>query len=257
MSFTVENLEFYLLILIRVSAFVLAAPFFNYNTIPMRVKFAFSLMLSIVVIQIVPTVSVEYVGIIGFSVLVIKEAVIGLILGFMCNICIYIISFAGQVMDMEMGMSMASMFDPLTRIQVSISGVMYNCLIMLCMVITNMHYYVLKAIIDSFRLYNVGEAALSGNLAEVMIKFMGNYFMIGMRIVLPIFSCMLIINVVLGVLSRAVPQMNMFVVGMQIKVLVGIVVLLIVIQTIPTVSDFIVNIMKDTITDVHRMFTPK
>ena len=88
------------------------------------------------------------------------------------------------------------------------------------------------------------------------IGFVANYFVVGFRIVLPVFACMLVINVVLGVLTRAAPQMNMFVVGMQVKVMVGILLLLIIVSTIPTVADFIFGKMKDVVVDVYRSFTP-
>lgn len=257
MSFTVENLEFYLLILIRISSFVMTAPFFSYQTLPAKVKLAISMVLSIVVIQTVPVVDLDYTGIIGFSALILREAVVGLVLGFMCNICMYIVSFAGHLMDMEMGLSMASVYDPLTSIQVSVTGNLYTYLVMLIMLVTNMHHYVLRAIIDTFRYFNVGEAVFNGNLVEMAVDFMANYFMIGFRIVLPVFACMLVINVVLGVLSRAAPQMNMFVVGLQLKVLAGIVILLIIIPTIPTVTNFVFDTMKDVVLQTYNSFSPR
>ena len=244
MNFTVENLEFYLLVLIRISSFVMVAPFFNYQTIPMKWKFVISMVLSIVVIQSIPAVSLEYTGIIGFSALVVKECAVGLVL------------FAGQLMDMEMGLSMANMFDPLTNIQVSVSGSMYTYLVMLVMMATNMHHYVIRAILETFQFFTVGQAVFNGDIVEMAIGFVANYFVVGFRIVLPVFACMLVINVVLGVLTRAAPQMNMFVVGMQVKVMVGILLLLIIVSTIPTVADFIFGKMKDVVVDVYRSFTP-
>lgn len=256
MSFTVENLEFYLLILIRISSFIMTAPFFSYQTIPTKHKAAISIVFSIVAIQTVSVIDLDYTGVIGYAALVLREAVVGLVLGFMCNICMYIVSFSGQLMDMEMGLSMANMFDPLTRIQVSISGNMYTYLVMLVMLISNMHYYVLRAILDSFQYFNVGQAVFDGNLVETAVEFMANYFMIGFRIVLPVFACMLVLNVVLGVLSRAAPQMNMFVVGMQLKVIVGILVLLIIVPTIPTVTNFVFETMQEFVAGMYQAFTP-
>ena len=123
------------------------------------------------------------------------------------------------------------------------------------MLVTNMHYYIIRAIIDCFQYYNVGQAVFRQNLAQIMIAFMGDYFLIAVRIVLPVFCCMLLINVVLGVLSKAA-QMNMFVVGMQIKVMVGIVILILLVQTLPTVSDFVFSEMKQVITNVVNGFKP-
>ena len=256
MSFTIEHVEFYLLVLIRITSFVIGAPFFGYQTIPMKIRLSIGMILSLVAFQTVPVVELHYVGVLGFSVLVLKEMMVGLILGFMCNMCTYIISFAGQLMDMEMGLSMASTFDPLTNIQASISGNMYLYLVMLMMLISNLHYKIVQAILDTFTYFNVGQAVFDGNLQETAIEFIANFFLVGFRIVLPIFACMLVINVVLGVLSRAIPQMNMFVVGIQIKVLVGIVLLLIIVPTVPTITNFVVETMQEIVVKLYNAFTP-
>lgn len=257
MTFTVENLEFYLLVLVRVSSLVMTAPFFSYRSIPMRVRAAMSVFLSLVVISITPIVPLEYASVVGYAVLILKEMLLGITLGLMCSMCFYIVSFSGQLMDMEMGLSMASMFDPMTNIQISVTGNFYNYMLMLMMVVTNMHYYIIRAIVDSFSYFNVGKALFSfGNLKSMVVDFMANYFVIAMRIVLPVFCCMLLINVVLGVLAKAAPQMNMFVVGLQIKVLVGLIILVIIVQSFPMVADFIFNEMKHIISEVIHVFTP-
>ena len=256
MSFTVENLEFYLLVLMRISAFVLTAPFFNYSSIPARMKAALSLVLTIVVIQTLPVIPLSYIGVLGFSILVLKETVVGLILGFLCNVCFYIINFAGQIMDMEMGLAMASLYDPATNVQITVTGNMYSYFVMLMLVVTNSHYYIIRAITDSFSYFNVGQAVFQNGIEGIIMDFMGNYFLIAVRICLPIFCCMMLINVILGVLTRAAPQMNMFVVGIQIKVLAGLVVLVLIMQTLPTVSDFVFTEMKELVSQAIRAFTP-
>lgn len=170
MSFTVEHVEFYLLVLIRITSFVIGAPIFGYQTIPMKIRLAIGMVLSLAAIQTVPVIELNYVGVLGFSVLVLKEMIVGLTIGFMCNMCTYIVSFAGQLMDMEMGLSMASTFDPLTNIQVSISGNLYVHLVMLMMLISNMHYKILQAILDTFTYFNVGQAVFDGNLQEISCR---------------------------------------------------------------------------------------
>lgn len=256
MSFTVENMEFYLMVLVRITGFVMTAPFFSYQSVPIRMKAAISIMLSIFVIQTIPVITISYSGVVGFSILVLKEFVIGAILGFMCNLCFYIVNFAGHVMDMEMGLSMATMFDPSTRMQITVTGNIYNYFMMLLLVVTNMHYYIIRSIIDSFQYFNVGQAVFRMGLKDIMVDFMANYFLIALRIVLPVFCCMLILNVILGVLTKAAPQMNMFVVGIQIKLIVGLIVLLLLVQTLPMVSDFIFSEMKNISSQIITTFTP-
>lgn len=257
MTFTIQNMEFYLMVLIRVSAFVMTAPFLSYRSIPIRVKAAISVFLTIVVAQAVPEVSFSYGGVVGYAVLILKEIIVGCVLGFMCSLCFYIVSFAGQFMDIEMGLSMASTFDPTSNMQVTITSNIYNYFLMLTMVVTNMHYYIIRAIVDSFRYFNVGQAVIrSEGIKTLIVDFMGNYLLIALRIVLPMFCCMLMLNVVLGVLTKAAPQMNMFVVGIQLKVMAGLIVLILMVQTFPTVFDFVFTEMKEVITEVVRGFSP-
>ena len=145
----------------------------------------------------------------------------------------------------------------LPNVQVTVTGNIYNYFVMLMLVATNMHYYIIRAIFDSFSYFNVGKAVFHTSLKEIMVDFVANYFMIAVRIVLPIFCCMLIINVVLGVLAKAAPQMNMFVVGIQIKVLVGLILAAGPgAYRFPACSDFIFSEMKRCITQViHWLYS--
>ena len=109
---------------------------------------------------------------------------------------------------------------------------------------------------ESFQYFNIGQAVFRLSLKDLMIDFMAEYFVIALRIVLPVFCCMLLINVILGVLAKAAPQMNMFVVGIQIKLIVGIFVLILLVQTLPTVADFIFSEMRDISSRIITIFAP-
>ncbi len=256
MEFTVENLEYYLLVLVRIAAFVGTAPLFRNNSISMQMKAAISVMLTVIVIPLVPVVELNYVGIIGYSVLILKEFAVGAILGFMCNACTYIMSFGGQLMDIDMGLSMASTFDPVNAMQVTVTATIYNTLFMIVFISTNLHYYLIKAIVDTFKYFNVSQEVFPENMLQVGVEFIVNFFVLAFRIMLPMFCAMFLINIILGILARVAPQMNMFVVGMQIKVLVGILILVLLVQTIPTVSDYVFTEMKQVMTDIINGLTP-
>lgn len=254
MTFSVENIEVYLLVLMRISAFVLASPIFSYTTVPRNVKFAISLFLTIMVLPLLKVAPLQYVGILGYSALILKETAVGIAMGYVANVCVYILNFAGQLMDMEMGLSMASQYDPLTNIQSTISGSFYTYMVTLTMIVTNMHYYLICAVVDSFDYFGVGDFYFNQSAMDVLLDFMPNFFIIAFRIILPVFGSMLIINVVLAVLSKAAPQMNMFVVGMQLKVITGVLILVLLAETVPMVSDFIVTQMKDVLSSIIRAF---
>ncbi len=245
MNITVENVEFYLLILVRMSAFIFTAPIFSIKSIPMTVKAAISVFLTIIVASIIPVETLNYTTVYGLAFLVLKEALVGLLIGFMASICTRIINFSGQLLDMEIGFSMASEFDPVNQSQVTVTGNLLSYLVMLVLLVTDLHYYLIRAMVSTYKLIPVGKAVFSFGMYKIMIKFIVDFFIVGFRIILPVFGAILIVNTVLGILAKVSPQLNMFVVGFQFKIFVGLLVLLVVVRMIPSIADYIVTEMKD------------
>lgn len=250
MTYSIVDFELFLLILVRMSGFIYTAPLFSLRNIPVRVKAGFSIFISIILFYTIPLSAAEYAGIIGFAILVVKEAIAGALMGLFSNIAYNILAFSGQIIDMEIGFSMISQLDPATRIQTTITANLYGYLVLLLMIITNLHHYFLKAVVDSYQLIGIGEAIFPPNMYRLMVSFIIDYFVIAMRIVLPIFAAILIVNTILGILAKIAPQMNMFVIGMQLKVFVGLFVLYIIIELTPSVADFIFNEMMDMLRSV-------
>lgn len=247
-TFNYADLEFFLLVLVRVSCFVFVAPFFSMTNTPRNVRIGLSLLTAILLYFMVPRPEIVYETLIGYVIIVLKEAVTGLLIGYAANLCTTIVSFAGHIADMEMGLSMASMFDPTTKETTTISGIYYNYMVLLMLIISGMHQYLLKALAETYILIPVnGMIFHSDKLFAAMTGFMSDYIIIGFRICLPIFAVMIILNAVLGVLAKVSPQLNMFAVGIQMKVLVGITVLFVTTSMLPGAADFIYDQMKRTI----------
>lgn len=243
--FTVEELEFMLLILARVSAFVAAAPFFNLGNVPMRTKAGFSFFFALVIAYAVPGDSLSYTGVAGFAALVFREVAAGILLGYFTNIVMSIVSFAGRIIDMEIGLAMVTELDPITKVQSSISGNLYVYFVTLMLLVSGFHRFLIRAFVDTYSVVPVGGVVLKPGLYTLMLQFMTDYFLIAFRIVLPLYGTMLLVNVVLGIMAKVAPQVNMFVVGIQLKILFGLGILLLMISLLPGVTDFIVGEMKD------------
>ncbi|MCI9463264.1 MAG: flagellar biosynthetic protein FliR [Lachnospiraceae bacterium] len=247
-TFTYADLEFFLLILVRVSCFVHIAPFFGMSNTPRRVKVGLSVFIAFLLYASLDHTEVIYSSVLGYAVIVIKEAVTGLLIGWGAQLCMTVASFAGSVADMEIGLSMVSLVDPLTRQNATFSGVFYQYMFSLFLIITGMYQYLLQALIDTFTLIPVSGAVFHADaLFSSMLRFMSDYIIIGFRICLPIFCVILLLNCVLGILAKVSPQMNMFAVGLQLKVLVGLSVMFITMRMLPGAADFIFTEMKAVI----------
>lgn len=244
-AFSLNDFEYFLLILVRIVSFVFVAPFFGDSAVPRRVKVGLSLFVAIFMYNIVNKPDLEYTSAVGYSVIVVREVMTGLLIGFAAYICNSIILFAGNIIDMDMGFSMAMEFNPSLNTQSTITGNFYYYLVMLILVASDMHSFILRAVCDSFTVVPIGKAVFDwDHLVLSITKYMGDMFVIGFRIFLPFFACIMILNCVLGIMAKVAPQMNMFSVGMQLKLLVGFAVLFLTIFLVPTVANFIFNEIK-------------
>ncbi len=258
MVFTVENLEFFLAIAMRIAGFVFIAPFFSQSSVPQRAKLLLSFSVALIAFFVVPQEEpLQYNGVIGYAGIIISEAVSGMILGLFANLAMFILSFAGQVADMEIGLSMVTQFDPSNNMQVTITSNILTYAVMLIMVATNLHLFILRAVIDSFVLIPVGKAVFSPLFYQSYLKFILDYMILAFRIILPVFAALLIVNAILAVLAKAAPQMNMFVIGFQLKIFVGLAVLTIMMIFMPSIADIIFEEMMELMRTAAVYMTPQ
>lgn len=209
-------------------------------------------MFALVLYQVMPVHDVpDYNTVLGYSALILREAAAGLLIGYGAGICNTIVGFAGKIADMEIGLSMMQLMDPLTRDSSGFMGTFYQYLVVLIMLVTNFHHYIIRAFVDSFTLVPIGTASFSSDkILTVIMQFLADYMSISFRICMPIVAAMLLLNCILGILAKTAPQINMFSVGMQLKVLVGLVILFLTIGTLPSASEFIFKEMKVMMTAV-------
>ena len=241
LSFPVQELEYFLLVFARIATFIFAAPFFSMRGVPSTVKIGLSVFVAYLMYAFVqPHVYPEYNTVFGYSVIVMKEVAVGLFLGAGTQLCTSIVLFAGRIIDMEIGLSMANVFDPATNQQSSITGLFLQYGTLLIMYSTGLHRYLLKAMMETYILIPVNGAVFhTEELLQTVITFLAEYIIIGFRICLPVFACMTLMNIVLGLLAKLAPQLNMFSVGIQLKLIVGLSVLFITIGMLPDICNFI------------------
>lgn len=254
LSFSVRELEYFLLVFARVATFVFAAPFFSQKGVPNQVKIGLSVFVAYIMYAFVqPHTYPEYSTVFGYSVIIAKEVAVGLFLGAGAQLCTSIVLFAGRIIDMEIGLSMANVFDPTTNQQSSISGLFLQYGVMLILFATGLHRYLLAALKETFTLIPIGGAVFHmDNLLVCVVGFLSDYIVIGFRICLPVFASIMLMNIVLGLLAKLAPQMNMFSVGIQLKLLAGLGVLVLTISMLPSVCNFITTKMQQMVVAVVK-----
>ncbi len=242
------ELETFLLVLVRIAGFVAVAPLFAHKSVNARLRVLIAACISLTVYSAMDIKIIEYDTVLGYSMLIIKELVVGLSIGFVANLVMAVINLAGEFIDREIGFSMVTNFDASSGTNITITAQLYDSMVYVIILVNNLHYYIIKAIVQSFELVPLGSADINyAGMYNSVIDFMLQYFSIGFRISMPIFLSATILNVILGVLAKSSPQMNMFSVGMQLKVLSGLVVLSMAIIFIPNIGNFLIEKMQSMI----------
>lgn len=251
-TFALAQFELFVLILIRLASFVFAAPFFNMANVPRKVKAGFALCLTVLVYSLFPDMTVEYNGMIDYAIIVVEEMIVGILLGAVTSFCVQIIMFAGKIIDMDIGISMAQLYDPTTRMQVGIMGNFYYYMMMLLLIISGMHQYLVAAIVETYKVIPIGGVKFGAGIYTAIISFMSDFFVIGFRIALPVFAAALLMNCVLGIMAKVAPQMHMFAVGIQLKLLTGLLIMFVTVRLLPAVATFVSDTMRRFVEEVMR-----
>lgn len=119
------------------------------------------------------------------------------------------------------------------------------------LLVAETHTYLIRAVCDSFSVVPLGGAQFQfDNMLSTMTKYMGDMFVIGFRIFLPVFACMMIMNCILGIMAKVAPQMNMFSVGIQLKIIAGFIVLFLIVYLIPNIANFIITEIKTMVVSI-------
>lgn len=242
--------ELFLLVLVRVSGIFVLTPFFSSQNVPNTIKIGFSFILSLLISNILDVNKINFSET-NYFILVIKELVVGLIIGFICYAFFTSFYVLGQIVDMEIGFGMVNVIDPQNKVQVPVMGNFYYILAFLIFLAMNGHHQIIKALIESYKYIPIGKFKFNQELSNQLINILSTTFKLGFRLSSPVVVAMLLSDILLGILTRTIPQMNVFVVGMPLKILIG---LLIICITIPLFSQSSSNIFKEMVNEIYIFF---
>lgn len=220
-----EQLDAFVLILLRVSAIIVTIPVISESTVPVRIKAALSIIVSIIIFPLVidqmpPTGKYQFLELIF---LMIGEVMIGISIGFLARLIFAAIQLAGDVIGYQMGFAIANVIDPMSYTQVSIITELQYLIAMLLFLTVNAHHIFFQAIIQSYVLITPLSFHLSGAMMQLLFDVSRDMFVVALKISAPIMAVMIFTNVALGVVARTVPQMNIFIVGFPLQISLGLI----------------------------------
>lgn len=211
-----------LLIFLRVAAIVFSTPIFDSATIPLVVKAGLALAVSVLLLPVLDTVvTVDNWTLMGLVIGIFSEIAIGLAIGLSIKLLFTGIQLAGQIVGLQMGLAMANVMDPASSVQIPLFAQLLNLMAMLVFLAVNAHHPFFSAIVDSYRILPPLSLQMNGHMVALMMKFSSEMFVLAIRVGAPLIAVMLLVSVGLGLVARTVPQMNIFIVAMPLKILIG------------------------------------
>lgn len=227
----VAQFSWYMLPFVRMTGFMMVAPIFSTGFVPRRVRIGLSVMLALIVMpNLTPDSSFDPVSL-GGVIMLVQQMIIGIALGFVMQLIFAAIVNAGQLVGMQMGLGFAQMMDPTSGVTVPVIGQFYNVMGVLLFLAMNGHLVLIQVLVDSFTILPVAAGGLPDS-ALINIAYFGSWIFSGaVMIALPAIISLLMISVVMGVITKSTPQMNIFAVGFAITIIAGFIIILITLST--------------------------
>lgn len=236
-----QNLSVSALVFARLAGMIGMNPVFSRRNVPFSVRTGLILLMTVLLAPNAAVSETMRGGWLGLAEGLFKELLIGFACGYVFQFFYYMLFFVGDLMDIQFGLSMAKVFDPGSHIQMSLSSNFLNFLFILYLFVTDSHLLMIQIFATSFKIIPAGGMAVSTEIWSAMAGLFAMVFSLGVRLALPFIAVEFILEASMGVLMKLIPQIHVFVINIQLKVLMGIFLLL---SFAGPISGFVDNYMR-------------
>lgn len=252
MTISLANINLFLLVFMRMTGFVIFNPIFQRSSVPTLLKGAFSLLCAFL---ITPTLSVSTSinGVVQMTAAAITEFIVGIGIGVICNMFFNVVTMAGEMIDMQMGLGLATMYEPGSGVTMPVMGNFLNIVVMLVFFTGNAHLTLLSLVADSYRLILPGNVFPTAASSAFIVNLGGDMFELALRLAIPVIAVEIVGIVAVALLMRVVPQVNIFTVGIQIEIIIGIVVILLAASPLTSLCDQLVSFILEKSAEFIRL----
>ncbi|MDD4781978.1 MAG: flagellar biosynthetic protein FliR [Tissierellia bacterium] len=247
MTFSGE-FTYFLLIFARMSGCVFFNQILGRGNLPNIFKISLSLFLAITVYGILPPEgSIVIATTIEYILLIIKELFIGYLTGYIISLFFSIVVISGEVTGIQMGMSMAKIYDPNSNVSIGIMGSFLNLILILIFFSVNGHLNLIQIFITTSKLIEIGNFSIPAHLFYNMVELFQQILILALKLSMPIMAVEIILESGIGILMKAIPQIQVFSVNVQLKILVGIFLIFVLVPTFSTFIENVIVLMFDTV----------
>jgi flagellar biosynthetic protein FliR len=200
----------WMLVFVRMGAFLLLLPFFSAVNFPVMLRVALAGLGAVLLTPLLPPFTLQGLDLIGWILVLAKELAVGLLLGFIGRMVFYAVDLGGSIITTEMGLNLAPIYNPMSSTQTTAPGTALFLLASVVMLTLDLHHWMLMGFQQTYVLLPVGKAALSNVLFSTVISHTAHIFWVAVQMASPLIAVSFVVTMVFSILSRAVPQMNVF-----------------------------------------------
>lgn len=245
-----ERLTLFLYILMRMSGFVLLNPILARKGIPGIVRAGFILVFSLTVFSFTPSGVDVPVNLLSFSVTLFLEFSLGYLLGFAMQIFFYIPQLAGEAIDTQMGFTMGKIYDAGSQTSMSVTSTLLNLLMFLLFFAANGHYTLMRILLTSGDIVPFGSATLGPAVPDAVAELFLSCTILAVKLALPILAAELMGQLGMGILMKAIPQINVFAINIELKVIIGLVMIMLLLTPF---SEFLLRAENQMLTSLDAL----
>ncbi len=236
--------------LMRIGAMVSAAPIFSARQVPVRMRIGLALLLTWILVPLIPEPPVVEVFSPQAFLIAVQQILIGVAMGFVLQMVFGALVFGGQTLAYSMGLGFASMMDPQNGVQVPVLSQFYIITATLLFLVLNGHLVLIDTLARSFHTLPVGIEGIGLSGVEQIIRWASRMFAAGLLIALPAIAALLLVNLGMGIITRAAPQLNIFAIGFPVTMLIGFLLLWL---TLPNAMGNFSDLLEEALILVQRL----
>ena len=240
------------LVLMRVTGFIAANPLFGRSNYPNMVKAGFIMVLSVFVWSMADTAVTPPATLIELVVRLLLEFGVGITLAFVMRVFFTVVQVGGEVLDAQMGLNMAQVYDASSQINMTVTASLLNVLMVLTFFAENGHYTLLRIFLSSGEVVPYGTATLGQAVASGVAEVFFSCMVLSLKLAFPILAAELLGELGMGILMKAIPQINAFVINIELKVIIGLVLLFL---FLTPMSEFLLAAEGEMLDGMSRMLT--
>jgi flagellar biosynthesis protein FliR len=252
MEYYILQFILYLLIFVRVISLFITAPIFSHSVIPVQIKICIAAFFALAIFPLLkgqlPKMNLD---LLSFSIAGLLEVMVGLTIGFASSILFYGFQMAGEFIGFDIGLNVATIFDP----EIGTSGVtseFFYYMSLLFFLILNGHYFIVESVKISYESIPINSFMISETFYKKFFEICVSIFIVAIKISAPVMVTLFLTNIALGILSRVVPQMNIFMVGFPLKIAAGMIIISIIIPFIMVVFKKLLIMFEFNIVELIR-----